>query len=75
MESDFLLMVLRDLLKRRADLRLVLMSATLDAKLFEDYFGVGAREGGSRGLPARPPTISVAGRAFPVAAVWLEEAL
>ena len=38
-ESDFLLMVLRDLLKRRPALRVVLMSATLDADMFNRYFG------------------------------------
>ena len=34
MESDFLLMVIRDLLHRRPELKLVLMSATLDVDLF-----------------------------------------
>ena len=38
-DGDFLLMVLRRLLRKRADLRVVLMSATLDATLFSDYFG------------------------------------
>lgn len=37
--SDFLLIVLKDLLPRRPDLRLVLMSATLNAELFSSYFG------------------------------------
>lgn len=37
--TDFLLIVLRDLLPRRPELRLVLMSATLDAELFSSYFG------------------------------------
>jgi len=37
--SDFLLIVLKDLLPRRRDLRLVLMSATLNAELFSNYFG------------------------------------
>lgn len=37
--TDFLLIVLKDLLPRRPELRLVLMSATLDAKLFSSYFG------------------------------------
>ena len=38
-ESDFLLMVLRDLIpKRKKPLKVVLMSATLDASLFYDYF-------------------------------------
>lgn len=37
--KDFLLIVLKDLLPRRRDLRLILMSATLNAELFSDYFG------------------------------------
>mgnify|MGYP000412686025 CR=1 FL=1 len=37
-ESDFLLIVLRDLLKIRTDLRIVLMSATLNADTFATYF-------------------------------------
>lgn len=36
--SDFLLIVLKDLLPQRRDLRLVLMSATLNAELFSNYF-------------------------------------
>ena len=37
-ESDFLLMVLRDMLRRNKKLRLCLMSATLDVDLFGRYF-------------------------------------
>lgn len=37
--TDFLLIVLKDLLPRRPDLRLILMSATLNAELFSNYFG------------------------------------
>lgn len=36
---DFLLIVLKDLLPRRPELRLILMSATLNADLFSSYFG------------------------------------
>jgi hypothetical protein len=36
---DFLLIVLKDLLSRRPELRLILMSATLNAELFSSYFG------------------------------------
>lgn len=36
---DFLLIVLKDLLTRRPELRLILMSATLNAELFSSYFG------------------------------------
>lgn len=37
--TDFLLILLRELLPRRPDLRLVLMSATLDVESFKLYFG------------------------------------
>jgi HrpA-like RNA helicase len=60
MESDFLLMTLRDLTARRKDLRVVLMSATIEASLFSDYFG-----------QSRTPTISIPGRTFPVTALFL----
>ncbi len=36
--SDFILMLLRDSLSLRPNLRIILMSATLDAKLFAKYF-------------------------------------
>jgi ATP-dependent RNA helicase DHX36 len=39
MNEDFLIIILRDLLSRRPDLRLVLMSATINAELFSKYFG------------------------------------
>ncbi|XP_050406702.2 putative ATP-dependent RNA helicase DHX57 [Patella vulgata] len=38
-ESDFLMMILRDLLVTRTDLKVILMSATLNADLFSRYFG------------------------------------
>eukprot|EP00037_Helgoeca_nana_P016072 m.150760 g.150760 ORF g.150760 m.150760 type:complete len:1372 (+) comp23324_c0_seq4:577-4692(+) len=38
-DSDIALAILRDVLSRRPDLKLILMSATLDATLFSDYFG------------------------------------
>ena len=63
MEGDFLLMVLRGLLTRRRDLRVVLMSATINAGLFATYFGAGT------------PTISIPGRTFPVTSLFLEDAL
>jgi ATP-dependent RNA helicase DHX36 len=37
--ADFVLIILRDILPKRPDLRLVLMSATLNADLFAGYFG------------------------------------
>lgn len=38
-ESDFLLLILKDILASRKDLKVILMSATMNAKLFSDYFG------------------------------------
>ena len=36
--TDFLLTIIRDLLPKRRRLRVILMSATINAKLFSDYF-------------------------------------
>ncbi|KAJ2359090.1 hypothetical protein GGF43_000374 [Coemansia sp. RSA 2618] len=60
-EFDYLLIVLRALLKRRRDLKLVLMSATIDVSLFAMYF-----EGGC-------PVVDIPGRTFPVRNMFLEE--
>ncbi|KAJ3673266.1 hypothetical protein LUZ60_006640 [Juncus effusus] len=62
MNEDFLLIVLKELLSRRKDLRLILMSATLNAELFSSYFG-GA------------PTIHIPGFTHPVRAHFLEDIL
>ncbi|CAI5532993.1 unnamed protein product, partial [Closterium sp. Naga37s-1] len=62
MNEDFLLIVLRDLLPRRPDLKLVLMSATLNADLFSHYFS-GA------------PTLHIPGFTYPVRSYFLEDVL
>ncbi|PON47342.1 ATP-dependent RNA helicase DHX [Parasponia andersonii] len=62
MNEDFLLIVLKELLPRRPELRLILMSATLNAELFSSYFG-GA------------PTIHIPGFTYPVRAYFLENIL
>jgi ATP-dependent RNA helicase DHX29 len=61
-DSDFLLIVLKKLLERRKDLRVVLMSATVDAERFSNYLG-------------RAPVLNVPGRTFPVQVKYLEDAL
>lgn len=61
-DSDFLLIVLKRLLQRRSDLKVVLMSATVDAERFSAYLG-GA------------PVLNVPGRTFPVQVQYLEDAL
>ncbi|GJP52070.1 hypothetical protein CLOM_g11175, partial [Closterium sp. NIES-68] len=62
MNEDFLLIVLRDLLPRRPDLKLVLMSATLNADLFSQYYS-GA------------PTLHIPGFTYPVRSYFLEDVL
>jgi hypothetical protein len=60
--TDFLLIMLRQMLPSRPDLRLVLMSATLEVGTFTSYFpGAGQ--------------IHVTGRTFPVERMFLGEAL
>lgn len=62
MNEDFLLIVLKDLLPRRPELRLILMSATLDSELFSSYFG-------------RAQIIHVPGFTYPVQTHFLEDIL
>ncbi|KAG9525647.1 ATP-dependent RNA helicase A, partial [Aureobasidium melanogenum] len=61
-DTDFLLIVLRALMIRRPDLKVVLMSATVDAQRFSSYLG-------------NAPIVTVPGRTFPVAAKYLEDAI
>ena len=62
-ESDFLLMIIRDLLPRRPNLKIILMSATLNATSFASYFGQAV------------PVIDIPGRTFPVEQFFLEDIL
>ncbi|KAI0526722.1 ATP dependent RNA helicase [Xylaria bambusicola] len=61
-DSDFLLIVLKKLLDKRKDLKVILMSATVDAERFSNYLG-------------RAPVLNVPGRTFPVQVKYLEDAL
>ncbi|RAK95135.1 putative ATP dependent RNA helicase, partial [Aspergillus ibericus CBS 121593] len=61
-DSDFLLIVLRRLMQRRPDLKLILMSATLEAQRFSTYLG---------GVPV----LNIPGRTFPVEMKFLEDAI
>jgi ATP-dependent RNA helicase DHX29 len=62
MDLDLLFIALRKLQKRRSGLKIVLMSATVDAKKFSDYFD-GA------------PVLDLPGRTFPVDVRFLEDAV
>lgn len=56
-------MLLKELLQKRPDLKIILMSATLKADTFSTYFG------------KETPTLDIPGRTFPVEQVYLEDVL
>ncbi|KAK8730414.1 hypothetical protein OTU49_007995 [Cherax quadricarinatus] len=60
--TDFILIVLRDMVRAFPDLRIILMSATIDISLFSEYF-------------ANPCLIEVPGRAYPVQEYYLEDCI
>ncbi|KAK8738267.1 hypothetical protein OTU49_004134, partial [Cherax quadricarinatus] len=62
MLSDFLICIAKDLIKVRPDLKIVLMSATLNAKLFSEYYG-------------GCPMLHIPGFTFPVKEYYLEDVL
>ena len=67
-DSDFLLIILRDLVRaKRPDLRLVLMSATLNADTFAEFF--------QQPSYAPPPNVHIPGFTYPVDTFHLEDAL
>ncbi|KAF3916879.1 hypothetical protein ABW20_dc0110426 [Dactylellina cionopaga] len=61
-ESDFLLLVLKKLLVVRPDLKVILMSATVDANKFSEYLD-------------DAPIFQIPGRTFPVQTFYLEDAV
>jgi ATP-dependent RNA helicase DHX29 len=61
-DSDFLLIVLKSLMEQRPDLKIVLMSATLESEKISEYFG-------------GCPVLKVPGRTFPVKVGYLEDAV
>ncbi|KAG1885069.1 P-loop containing nucleoside triphosphate hydrolase protein [Suillus subluteus] len=63
--TDILMGVLKTLARRRPDLKLIIMSATLDALKFQEYFAV---SGG-----ALPPLFKVPGRTHPVEVFYIQD--
>jgi ATP-dependent RNA helicase DHX29 len=61
-DSDFLLIILRSLMLIRPDLKVVLMSATVDADRFSKYLN-------------NAPVMNIPGRTFPVQVRYLEDAI
>ena len=62
LSTDFLIIILKDLLSRRKNLKLVLMSATLNSDAFASYFG-------------GCPVVLIPGRTHPVTENRLEDIL
>lgn len=60
--SDFIMVVLRDMIHTYPDLRVILMSATIDTTLFSKYFN-------------NCPVIEIPGRAYPVEQYFLEDCI
>lgn len=61
-DTDFLLIILRTLMLQRPDLKVVLMSATVDAQRFSQYLD-------------NAPILNIPGRTFPVQTKYLEDAI
>lgn len=63
LDTDFLLVLLRQILRKRKDLKVILMSATLDAAVFEAYF----KEVGPVGR------VEIEGRTHPVTDYYVDD--
>ncbi|XP_048359940.1 ATP-dependent RNA helicase DHX29 [Sphaerodactylus townsendi] len=61
-QSDFLLVILREILHKRSDLHLVLMSATVDSEKFSSYF-------------THCPILRISGRSYPVEIFHVEDVI
>ncbi|XP_059045473.1 dosage compensation regulator [Achroia grisella] len=61
-DTDFALILLRDMAHTYPDLRIILMSATVDTTLFTNYFG-------------NCPVIEIPGRTYPVLQYFLEDCI
>ncbi|XP_003470310.2 ATP-dependent RNA helicase DHX29 isoform X2 [Cavia porcellus] len=59
-QSDFLLSILKEILQKRSDLHLILMSATVDSEKFSTYF-------------THCPILRISGRSYPVEVFHLED--
>ena len=65
LDTDFLLALLKTVLGQRKDLKLILMSATLDAGIFEHYFNHSSEVG----------KVEIQGRTYPVDDYYLDDVI
>ncbi|XP_071436724.1 ATP-dependent RNA helicase DHX29 isoform X2 [Pithys albifrons albifrons] len=61
-QSDFLLVILKEILHKRSDLHLILMSATVDSEKFSSYF-------------SHCPILRISGRSYPVEVFHVEDVI
>ncbi|KAJ3872749.1 P-loop containing nucleoside triphosphate hydrolase protein [Lentinula edodes] len=69
--TDILMGLLKNLAKRRKDLKIIVMSATLDAVKFQSYFSLHDSAAGEEPSPA--PLLKVPGRTHPVEIFYTQE--
>ncbi|KAF9426512.1 hypothetical protein BGZ94_006411 [Podila epigama] len=70
--TDILMGVLKKIMKKRPDLRIIISSATLDAEAFADFFSSKAQSV-NKGAPENTAILSVQGRMYPVDVHYLQE--
>ncbi|KAF4594015.1 DEAH-box ATP-dependent RNA helicase prp43 [Pleurotus pulmonarius] len=63
--TDILMGLLKAVAKRRADLKIIIMSATLNAVKFQEYFSLGSE--------TRAPLFKVPGRTHPIEIIYSQE--
>jgi len=75
-DTDFMLTFLKEVQSKRPNLRVVLMSATMDTECFLKYFSsttaAGTRDGKADVVETRPPMVVCPAFCHPVAEVYLE---
>jgi len=73
-DSDVLLLLLRRVIQKRPNLKIVLMSATADADLFADYFQNPSKQSNENGMkPVKTSKITIPGFTHPVTEYYLED--
>ena len=73
LSTDILLGVLKKILKKRQDLRIIVSSATLQAEDFVDYFSRDETDADRPSTQPRAQAIKLDGRLFPVDILYLED--
>mmetsp|Transcript_4670 Transcript_4670/g.18641 ORF Transcript_4670/g.18641 Transcript_4670/m.18641 type:complete len:767 (-) Transcript_4670:387-2687(-) len=76
LDGDFLLVLLKELLPKRPELKVILMSATIDADKISSYFGAFPSRGAASQATAAPnacPTLFIPGFTYPVSELYLED--